>query len=1177
MFRIKALIALLLLFSVTRALADAFVVTSNADTGPGTLRQALTDAAANGTTTVDIINFNLPVTGDDINARTIRLRSQLPIVTSKVIIDGSTQPSPVLGVSGARVIIEREFTTQYYSGLVISNSTYDAQTTDVEIYGLYLRGFANITSLANVNTSQGSGIIIEYRVNNIIIGKPGKGNVICGNVNGIVIRNTGNYYTATTPAIRTITIQSNFIGVMDNGNTVNTNWVGINAADLYENSLTIGGDNANEGNTIAGNGTDILINRSSYNSSFRSTITINGNKIGTDYNGTVDYKGLPIFSQSSSVEMYGIKVNAMYTDLNIFKNVISGHQSAGISIANSDFMIGGNYIGTDKNGTGQLGNTVGIRIEGGAQGKIGGSAAADPNYIGYNTFGVDVASEKTVTITRNSIYCNERFGIGQALKANQAFIQVLKQRNNYISGKANANAEVELFYSDNCPGSCQGKQYIATVRADNSGRWEYNGTLSNHVVATASLNSYVTSMFSTAALLTGEALVEPYTCNGPGSITITEPREGITFEWYKLELNGASVKIPVSATTQKITGLEVGTYELRISDGCRTVPQTFSVTDQILIKPVITAPAPQCGQTSFSFSANSFRGKGTITYTWYNATNQMVGYGSQVSLPQGTYTVKAADEAGCTLTSDPVTIVRRPAPVINTTAMKSTAAACGQPNGSIKGITLTDVTGTATFQWYFYNMQTREREQPVGAQTIDLEGVEGGYYQLEVKDEGGCTPVYSNPLYISIYNSVVINIGTVTGTTCDLINGQVIGTTIQEADSYKLTNAIGTVVEQGPYLGIPIDFIKLSAGSYTLTASNTVSGCSYPMSFTVPRIVPQDYSFTANPVKTTCGLNNGSITLSFTNNSARPSRFEWRDETAQPLTGTQTQIKDLAPGTYTYIAYDVNGCDKSYTYIIGKTDLLDINESGVKPVNDYCGLKRGSVKGLQVSGGVPGHTFKWIDENDKQVGSTLDLLNIGEGKYRLVLGDQTSCGTAISSVYTILDESRPMDDPVAGDIRVCYTTEIMIAVTNAEEGTYQLFKDPSDATALMESDKGIFIFTAAKSSDYYIRRTLGHCIGNFTKMHVEVTNDNLVIANTMTPNGDGINDIWSLTGLPDYPDITIQVYSRDGQLVYDAIGSYSKPFDGHFRGAELPAGVYYYKIDLRGDCKPLSGSLTLLR
>src|SRR5437588_8971170 len=94
----RILFIFLLLLTCTRALSAIFVVTSNADSGPGTLRDALAQAAANGSATQDFINFNLAVP-------TITLLSALPAVSSNLVIDGSTQPGAAIGVNGAKVTL----------------------------------------------------------------------------------------------------------------------------------------------------------------------------------------------------------------------------------------------------------------------------------------------------------------------------------------------------------------------------------------------------------------------------------------------------------------------------------------------------------------------------------------------------------------------------------------------------------------------------------------------------------------------------------------------------------------------------------------------------------------------------------------------------------------------------------------------------------------------------------------------------------------------------------------------------------------------------------------------------------------------------------------------------------------------------------------------------------------
>jgi hypothetical protein len=72
--------------------AATFTVTSKADSGPGTLRDAITQANANGTAITDYIYFNIPAT--TLSDRTIILNSDLPALSSNMVIDASTQPSP---------------------------------------------------------------------------------------------------------------------------------------------------------------------------------------------------------------------------------------------------------------------------------------------------------------------------------------------------------------------------------------------------------------------------------------------------------------------------------------------------------------------------------------------------------------------------------------------------------------------------------------------------------------------------------------------------------------------------------------------------------------------------------------------------------------------------------------------------------------------------------------------------------------------------------------------------------------------------------------------------------------------------------------------------------------------------------------------------------------------------
>src|SRR3989449_4736700 len=84
---------LLGLLAAQAALGATFTVTTTNDTGVGSLRQAITDANANGADVVDTIQF--AITDPPAGVRTITPASALPFITTPVIVDGYTQPGSI--------------------------------------------------------------------------------------------------------------------------------------------------------------------------------------------------------------------------------------------------------------------------------------------------------------------------------------------------------------------------------------------------------------------------------------------------------------------------------------------------------------------------------------------------------------------------------------------------------------------------------------------------------------------------------------------------------------------------------------------------------------------------------------------------------------------------------------------------------------------------------------------------------------------------------------------------------------------------------------------------------------------------------------------------------------------------------------------------------------------------
>ena len=81
-----------------------------------------------------------------------------------------------------------------------------------------------------------------------------------------------------------------------------------------------------------------------------------------------------------------------------------------------------------------------------------------------------------------------------------------------------------------------------------------------------------------------------------------------------------------------------------------------------------------------------------------------------------------------------------------------------------------------------------------------------------------------------------------------------------------------------------------------------------------------------------------------------------------------------------------------------------------------------------------------------------------------------------------------------------------------------------------------------------------------------VRNTDIVVHQNVSPNGDGNSDVLLIDGITTYPENTLQIMSRGGELVYEAKGydNSNKVFDGHASNGKLQqAGTYFYSLDYK--------------
>lgn len=114
-------------------------------------------------------------------------------------------------------------------------------------------------------------------------------------------------------------------------------------------------------------------------------------------------------------------------------------------------------------------------------------------------------------------------------------------------------------------------------------------------------------------------------------------------------------------------------------------------------------------------------------------------------------------------------------------------------------------------------------------------------------------------------------------------------------------------------------------------------------------------------------------------------------------------------------------------------------------------------------------------------------------------------------------------------------------------------------------------YTVVGTNDYGCRDTA------YVKVSVDY-NKNIRMPNAFTPNGDGINDLFSLPG-GNWNILRFEVYNRFGQMVYQYSDN-KAGWDGRYNAKNCDAGIYYYNVSLEfpdGTNRILKGDISLIR
>ncbi|MBK6901843.1 MAG: choice-of-anchor L domain-containing protein [Saprospirales bacterium] len=506
--------------------------------------------------------------------------------------------------------------------------------------------------------------------------------------------------------------------------------------------------------------------------------------------------------------------------------------------------------------------------------------------------------------------------------------------------------------------------------------------------------------------------------NGSGSSS------GANFTYLWSTIDGNIVDDP---TLTNPTIDQEGTYTLLVTNtvnGC-TSSDPVSVSD-LSIDPVIQIDAPgllTCAITELSLDATGSDTGSQYTFTWTGLNGGIVVSGGNTPTPVigavGTYELVLSNSLTGCQSIDSVDVADNLTPPL-AEAGNPVTIACSLPNMQLDG-SGSSVGPGFTFIW----TATNGGNIVGGANTANPTVNSPGTYFLTVTDfANGCIAIDSVEVVLDT-NAPVAAANAAQILDCAhpsvLVSG--IGSSLGSNFNYVWNTLDGNIVNGNGTLFLTVN----EPGTYTLTVTNDLNGCSSQISTTLNIDTLAPVAQVANPDLLTCAVN--SIQLDGANSSAGPEFSYLWSTTDGNIVGDNTIANPAAdqPGTYSLLVTDSsNGCTTETSVTVLQNTTPPAAEAGLTSTLN-CGVTSLSLNGTGSAAGS-GISYSWTTNNGNIVSgdNSLNPLIDAPGIYQItVLNGANGC-SASDQVTVNLDVTPPQALIVAPGILTCATTSLTL-------------------------------------------------------------------------------------------------------------------------------------------------------
>ncbi len=212
--------------------------------------------------------------------------------------------------------------------------------------------------------------------------------------------------------------------------------------------------------------------------------------------------------------------------------------------------------------------------------------------------------------------------------------------------------------------------------------------------------------------------------------------------------------------------------------------------------------------------------------------------------------------------------------------------------------------------------------------------------------------------------------------------------------------------------------------------------------------------------------------------------------------------------------------------------------------------------------------------------------NLRSGINEIILTSQNDfCSMSKSDtlIVFVLDEIEAADDNITLEFDDLDSINFLANDVYSDIVNTRIISSPQFDVIKIENNKIVIDNSELLLGQYEIAYEICYiecpdiCSSAIISLHIG-DNNQCLAGNMITPNDDGYNDIFRIPCLEqnNFPDNKLIIFNQWGDEIFKA-SPYQNNWSGTYQKVKIPAGTYYYLLDLGDGSRPLNGFIVLER